>query len=152
MKSTSPQSPSRGRALPTKPASSQRLPLHLSISHATSLLVPCTCDSPSCHRAILSLDASTWNLPTTCHHFTQWIPIHSSGLGSNITCSGSLCWGPQSSSGLSQIQLLQTHNSVLCSVLIHLFVWLFVHSLHCFFRYMMGWVLSIWAYKYIPST
>ena len=58
MKSTSPQSPSRGRALPTKPASSQWLPLRLSISHATSLLVPCTCDSPSCHRAFLSLEPS----------------------------------------------------------------------------------------------
>lgn len=132
-----PQSPSRGRALPTKPASSQCLPLRLSISQASSLLALCTCDSPSCHGALLSLDASTWNLPTTCHHFTQWIPVHSPGLDSNISCSGSLCWGPQSSSGLSQIQLLQTYNSVLCnlqfsSLLTRLLVWPFVHAYTAF--------------------
>lgn len=150
MRSTSPPEPQQGqgsahqaRLISTPAPPSLHLP-------ASSLLVLCTCDSPSCHRALLSLDASSWNLPITCHHFTQWIPIHSPGLDSNITCSGNLCWGPP-------VQLWTVTNSVVTnlqftSLLIHLLVWPFFHSLHCFFRYMMEWVLSVWAHKYIPST
>lgn len=93
-----------------------------------SLHLPCRLSPGSMDLllALLTQGLSSFGcfyLEPTTHHFTWLIPIHSSGLSSNVTCSGGLCWGPQPRSGLP---VTNSHNSVvslLHSMQLYTYLW-----------------------------